>query len=93
VVRGVATYEIVAATQVDPHRHVTHLRTSDGRQWTVDEVRSAILGGDLFHTRSPSTTKTANVIVCDCRYCGFPKVRSAIDAAFDGNLDALPNCA
>ena len=66
-------YEIVTATKVDPHRHVTRLGTSDGQQWTVDEVRTAILAGDLFHTRSPLTKKTANVVVCACRYCGFPE--------------------
>ncbi len=91
-VRRVASYEIVAATNVDPHHHITRLGTSDGRQWTVGEVRVAILAGDLFHTRSAKTGKTANVVVCVCRYCGFPKVRSAIDAASDSNLDALPSC-
>ncbi len=86
------SYEIVTATTVDPHQHVTRLGTSDGRRWTVDEVRAAILAGDLFHTRSSTTGQKANVIVCVCRYCGYPKVRSAIDAAPDSNLDALPSC-
>ena len=86
------SYEIVTATTVDPHHHIASLGTSDGRRWTVDEVRAAILAGDLFHTRSLSTGETANVIVSVCRYCGYPKVRSAIDAASDSNLDALPGC-
>ena len=86
------TYEIVTATKVDPHRHITRVGTSDGRLWPVDEVRAAILAGDLFHTRSATTTKTANIVVCECRYCGFLKVRSAVDAASDSDLDVLPNC-
>ena len=86
------SYEIVTATKVDPHGHITRLGTSDGRRWTVDEVRAAMVAGDHFHTRSSTTGKTAKVIACVCRYCGYPKVRSAIDAASDSNLDALPYC-
>ena len=87
-----ATYELISASRVNPHRHITRLGTSDGRKWTVDEVRAAIRAGVVFHTRSPTTTGTANVIASVCRYCGFAKVRSAIDAASDNDLDALPNC-
>jgi hypothetical protein len=88
----VDTYEVITATKVDPHRHVTRLGTSDGKQWAVDEMRAAIFAGDRFHTRSASTKRAANVVACLCRYCGFPKVRSAIDAASDSNLDTLPDC-
>jgi hypothetical protein len=85
-------YEIVRATKVDPHRHITVVCTSDGRRWTVDEARAAITAGDRFYTLSPSTQRAANVVLCDCRYCGFHKLRSAVDAASDNNLDTMADC-
>jgi hypothetical protein len=94
-----AAYQIVCVETEHPHRHITRVGTgtdpdSANKQWTVSEVRAALLDGDRFHTVSPSTGKTADVRADDCRIngCTVETIRSRADAVSDNNLDNLRVC-
>jgi hypothetical protein len=94
-------YRIICVTQdkPDPHRgHILNVGTGPTpahytRKWTVDQVWSATLAGDTFHTIGPKSGKRASVHRFECTICGRRTLRSGPDAVTDNNLDSLPSCA
>ncbi|HQU12529.1 MAG TPA: DUF3892 domain-containing protein [Acidiphilium sp.] len=97
-----AMYRITCTVQVpvyqpNNHAHIVEVGTGDEKGysllWTLPEVFSAMDSGDTFYTSSPSTGKSAWVHKVACPICGYRYIlRSAPDAIFDNNLDALPRC-
>jgi hypothetical protein len=80
----------------EAHAHIVEIGTGStgdhhARLWKVEDVISAIDGGDTFYTASPSTGREAVVHVAACEYCGRPIIRSS-DALRDHDLDNLPDC-
>jgi hypothetical protein len=92
-----AAYRIVCTTlkNVLEHRHIVEVGTGFDpkkatRQWTVEDVRGAIVVGDVFYTQDGAGNQ-AEVSRYDCP-CGYKTIRSAADATAANNLDNLHQC-
>jgi hypothetical protein len=87
-----ARYEVVCARKQHEHRHIVMVGTRNDvtrtKTWTVREVRSAIDGGDSFHT-TDAKDRQADVEKFDCPGCGVATLRTKADAVTDNNLEAL----
>lgn len=89
-------YQVVCVTLLRPaqHRHILGIGTATSyapTRWTVDDVWSAIAGGDRFYTND-SRGRRAFVERWQCRRCGLRTLRTRADAVTDNNLDTLPPC-
>lgn len=60
------------------------------RNWTVSEVRAAIVQGDFFYTESESTGEVAKIESYTCPICGQGWIRTSEDAKADNKLESLP---
>lgn len=91
-------FQIVCTERLGAHRHITHVGTGSGgraaNRWTVQQVRTALEGGDTFYTVSPSTGRIAYVEAYDAYSNGqvIQTLRSSPDAVSDNNLDNLRVC-
>lgn len=95
-----ADYRIICTCQ-EPisapttHAHIVSVGTGTSTahydsMWTVTDVYLAIDRGSRFFTYGESSGKWALVEKFSC--CGRRTLRSAPDAVWDNNLDALPRC-
>lgn len=94
-----ATYRIVCATKLYPHRHITEVGTGPdpsqaSNRWSVTKVRNAIRNGDRFYTQDPRTGATADVEPYDAYVGGtvVHTIRSTPDATVGNNLDYMREC-
>jgi hypothetical protein len=94
-----ATYKIVCATKLYPHRHITEVGTGPNQnkasnRWTVAQVRTALRNGDRFYTEDPATGRTADVEAYDAHVGGTVvyTIRSTPDATVGNNLDYMREC-
>ena len=97
-----ASYRIICTDQVpvtEPNRtaHIVAVGTGTdpgryNRRWALDEVLSAMDGGDRFYTQGVQSGRVANVEKYTCVNCRRTFIRSTADAVADNNLDNLPRC-
>lgn len=88
-----ASLQIVAVrteqAEPDRHAHITGVKTSDGREWTRDEVLEDIRSGeDSFYTEIDD--RRVGVIDVDCPRCTFGDyIRTKADSTTADNLLSL----
>jgi hypothetical protein len=94
-----ATYRIVCATKLYPHRHITEVGTGPdpsqaSNRWSVAKVREAIRNGHRFYTQDPRTGATADVEPYDAHVGGTVvyTIRSTPDSTVGNNLDYMREC-